>query len=55
MADDRDFSDSEPLRIEAVRHRTEVTIIVDGYLDVATDRAVQRRGNRPIERSLGDG
>jgi anti-anti-sigma factor len=36
MADDQDFSDTEPLRIEAIRHRTEVTIIVDGYLDVAT-------------------
>jgi anti-anti-sigma factor len=36
MADDEDFSDIEPLRIEAIRHRTEVTIIVDGYLDVAT-------------------
>jgi anti-sigma B factor antagonist len=36
MADDGDFSDIEPLRIEAIRHRTEVTIIVDGHLDVAT-------------------
>src|SRR5262245_45728094 len=36
MADDEDLSDTQPLRIEAIRHRTEVTIIVDGYLDVAT-------------------
>jgi anti-anti-sigma factor len=36
MPDDEDFSDPEPLRIEANRHRTEVTIIVEGYLDVET-------------------
>jgi anti-anti-sigma factor len=36
MADDEDFSDPEPLRIEAIRNRTEVTIIVEGYLDVET-------------------
>jgi anti-sigma B factor antagonist len=36
MAGDEDFSDIEPLRIEAIRHRTEVTIIVDGHLDAAT-------------------
>jgi anti-anti-sigma factor len=36
MADDDDFPDPGPLRIEAVRHRTEVTIIVEGDLDVET-------------------
>jgi len=36
MPDDEDSSDLEPLRIEAIRHRTEVTIIVEGYLDVET-------------------
>jgi anti-anti-sigma factor len=36
MADDEDVSDPEPLRIEAIRHRTGVTIRVEGYLDVET-------------------
>lgn len=36
MAGDEGFSDPEPLRIEAIRHRTQVTIIAQGYLDVET-------------------
>ena len=41
MADNEDFSDSEPLRVETVRGRTDVTIIVIGYLDAATSRRLR--------------
>ena len=38
MADDEDFPDHELLRIEAVRDRTEATVIVVGHLDEASSR-----------------
>jgi anti-anti-sigma factor len=41
VADDEDFSDSEPFRVEAVHRRYEVTVIVVGDLGASTSRRLR--------------